>query len=365
MNDQASLRFPWNLRLVILPFLPVLDPQYRKLTLACAQNRCDEVEALLEEPLDPNNNFCNYQRQGEGEAMPLLCAAEQAHVKVVSLLLDADADPDLANNDGRTALHLATEKGAAEIVQLLLKEKADPDIATSDGRTALHMAAEKGDREVLRLLLEAGADKDVTSSSIAWRISRCERVLFRAGADATAVSKVDGRTALHFAAQKGYVEIVRLLLEAGANADVADLFMKTSLHVAAERGHVEIVELLLQAGADQDIANSSGKTTSLHWAAKKGHVEVVRLLLKAGANMDSVDLFSRTALHWAAEKGHVDVVRLLFEAGADTDMADSHGKTARHFATFEEAVAELPPSSASDLAAHLPFDSQSTATCDN
>ena len=65
-----------------------------------------------------------------------------------------------------------------------------------------------------------------------------------------------GATALILAAQSGHVEVVRLLLEAGADKDVADDDGATALMEAAYRGHVEVVRLLLEAGADKDMASN-------------------------------------------------------------------------------------------------------------
>ena len=126
-----------------------------------------------------------------------------------------------------------------------------------------------------------------------------------------------------------------MLLEAGADKDAATMHgvTVTALHIAAREGHLEVVRLLLQAGADKDASNGDG-LTALHFAARPGHSEVVRLLLEAGADKDAATTHgvTVTALHIAAQEGHLEVVRLLLEAGADKDTADTNGWTALHFA---------------------------------
>ncbi|CAE7566545.1 mask, partial [Symbiodinium pilosum] len=84
---------------------------------------------------------------------------------------------------------------------------------------------------------------------------------------------------------KGDLNIVRLLLEAGANKNATDPENRTALMLAAETGHLEITRLLLEAGADKDLKTALC-TTALMVAAQKGHVEIARLLLDAGANKD-------------------------------------------------------------------------------
>ncbi|CAK9099458.1 unnamed protein product [Durusdinium trenchii] len=82
------------------------------------------------------------------------------------------------------------------------------------------------------------------------------------------------------------------------------------MFVAAERGHLEVVRLLLEAGANQNAARANG-TTALKDAARNGHLEVVRLLLEAGADKNAAQVNGTTALMAAAEHGHLEVVRLL------------------------------------------------------
>ena len=167
------------------------------------------------------------------------------------------------------------------------------------GVTALHVAAEKGHVEVVRLLLEAGAKQDAVDSN--------------------------GATALHRAAKRGHSEVVRLLLEAGADTGRTNDVTVTALHLAARGGHLEVVRLLLETGAKQDVVDSNGKTV-LHCSAESGHLEVVRLLLEdleAGAKQDAIDsdgvttMILLVALDAAARRGHSEVVRLLRQAGAD------------------------------------------------
>ena len=128
-----------------------------------------------------------------------------------------------------------------------------------------------------------------------------------------------GRTALSKACAKGYLEIVKCLLAAGAGKNKADDYGITPLIDAARGGHVEIVQLLLSAGADKDKANRYG-LTPLRWAAGKGHsgenkrktfLEIVRLLLSAGADKDKADNDGWTALSHDTSEGHQEIVQLL------------------------------------------------------
>ena len=90
-----------------------------------------------------------------------------------------------------------------------------------------------------------------------------------------------GYTALTWACDKGYLEIVKCLLAAGADKDKTDMYGSTPLIGAARGGHVETVQLLLSTGADKDKADNIG-STPLIYAADGDHHEIVQLLQQAG-----------------------------------------------------------------------------------
>ena len=127
----------------------------------------------------------------------------------------------------------------------------------------------------------------------------------------------NSHTALIKACEKGYLEIVKCLLAAGADKDKANSYGWTPLIRAAGGGHVEIVRLLLSAGADKDKADNNGMTP-LIWAANGGHVMTVRLLLAAGANKNKVTSGGITALSFTTSGGHQEIVQLLQPASPQT-----------------------------------------------
>ena len=110
--------------------------------------------------------------------------------------------------------------------------------------------------------------------------------------------------------------MVRLLINKGADPDLATFQGATPLGFAASEGHVEVVQLLLDHEAKVNLATNKG-TTPLSFAAQKGHVEVARQLIEKGADVDQATIKKATPLYFAAKLGNNKMVELLLANGAD------------------------------------------------
>jgi len=133
------------------------------------------------------------------------------------------------------------------------------------------------------------------------------------GADLS--STVDGTSALHLAVSHNNIEIVRLLLGAGASPNVRDSAKQTPLMLQYSDTDIEIFNLLIKAGAKVNAKDSEGKT-ALMTAAKNGNIEIVKLLLRAGAKVNKRDKEGKTALMYAKEEWNSEIVDLLKKHGA-------------------------------------------------
>jgi ankyrin repeat protein len=222
------------------------------------------------------------------------------------LIADGDVDavrsavqttPDLltrtVERDGQggwTPLHVAVAEGQAEVVRVLVEAGADLTARTERQRTPLHVAL-RFSPALAPVLLELGTEKDAPSAAYLNDVDRLAGQL----ADG---SRVDDRTSgadlLSWAAYGGAAGTARLLLEHGADVDGG------ALHAAAERSRLELVKLLIDAGADVDRRDPQTGRTALHAAVAAGpdgdSPEIVRLLLVAGADVNATTNDGASAL---------------------------------------------------------------------
>jgi ankyrin repeat protein len=214
--------------------------------------------------------------------------------KVRVVTTNAALFPNPTLDELRPPLQCAVFNGNAEIVRLLLDSGEDVN-AYHWETTALHIAVRKRDLQLVHILLSAGAN----------------------------VNAEPHTTALQEAVGLGDMELVNVLLKAGANVNAAPSsnLGRTALQYAVESGHLELISILLNAGADIHAEpSSSGGATALQLAAIKGELGIAKHLLELGADVNAhgADKFGRTALEGAAEHGRIDMIQLLISFGVET-----------------------------------------------
>ena len=141
-----------------------------------------------------------------------------------------------------------------------------------------------------------------------------------------------GGTALHAAAFRDNIDVVRLLLERSASVCVKDRRDVTPLHIAAKNSNRKIAQMLIHATyyhrepcplTKVSVNSLDFKSRSpLHYAVKAGNFELIHEIMKHGASLSSYDLYDATPLNIAISYGLPDIVNLLLEFHEDTDDAD-------------------------------------------
>ncbi|XP_060789001.1 fibronectin type 3 and ankyrin repeat domains protein 1 [Neoarius graeffei] len=117
-------------------------------------------------------------------------------------------------------------------------------------------------------------------------------------------------------------ELIKVLQTGKVNVNICDKMGLTPLMVAAQKGFIRIVHILLEHGADIHMKNGSGKNCMM-LACFAGHLDIVKHLHKFGATWQSRDLSGCTPLHWAADGGHLPIIVYMIEDGCEVDVRDS------------------------------------------
>ena len=182
------------------------------------------------------------------------------------------------------------------------------------------MTMNSNDRRALEDAQEAAALRDAIEKRNDREVSR----MLSIGVDPNL--SVDGCSMLQLALSHSLMDIARLLLEAGADADVpvAKGEGMTLLVVVAASGMLDAARMLIEFRPNPNCTSCNG-WTALHYAANIGHAKLVLLLIACKADLDVQDDEGNTALHTAAFQGHAAVASALLNAGADIDLEDNKG----------------------------------------
>ncbi len=378
------------------------------------------VRVLLDAEVDPNV-------RGASTDTPLMLASRIGTAKLVTDLLNAGADPDFQDPNGLTALMMAAGLGKVDTARVLINGGADISFQGETGYTALILTAvrfhefrdifthgnygqmaqmiecsDKGfgqQNEVAELLQEAGCETDTKATmydeasmlegptALWYAIENTNVELVRSLLEHGADPNVGGSTYM-IAAGRGNSEIIELLqshdmliddemayillnsaIHRGDSGKVTDLlengadpnmiisqYGDTPVLRAANGGYVEIVNILLEAGADPSFERETGYSlpdkpgyrnrgywSALMFAVRGNNLNLVRTLVIAGANLETYYINSHTPLMFASGIGNPEIVKLLIESGADVSKTSDYGDTALMCAVmrYEDFLAEF------------------------
>ena len=310
----------------------------------------------------------------ENGLTPLHIAAAEGHLEIVNMLLNSGAQINERDCDQFSALHMSAQYNYIDLVQLLIERGADPYLEDIEGTTALHLAMYNNNINIASLLINI-MDRDFVESNIGLHTAaesghnEMVKLFLNFFPDINALSFTamnnEGVTALTIAIKGGFTEIarfliengalffrsgydeisiavknedinmVKLLLEKGINANQVSENGVSLLHIAINNLDLDLASLLIESGADLNRLYKN-KTPTLQLAIRVESLEISKLLLENGANPNELDSRGFTSLHLAAAKGYTPIASLLLWYNASIEHPNYQGITALRIASLRE-----------------------------
>lgn len=317
-------------------------------------NEARAVMYVDEGSVDPNSL--------DNEGVPVLCyAAGRNYVELLRSLIKRGAKLDARTKDDQGPLFMACMSGAADAVRELVKNGVSPSskFMGEEQVPAIVAAASRGHLQVIHELLKGGAWIDETDSQghTALHTScfcggeQCAVFLVERGANVHLRSR-RGALALAWAAHKGHLKTAKALIEKGAdcngeksegpNADIPSDIPLIPLHAAAKAGRVEVLKFLMDCGADIEKKNAAGET-ALHCAAVSDQSACALELLKRGAQYGAVDSKCRTVIEKASDAGSVATMELLVKWEQYNGEPPAEEKTVEEPAKWQPDLSKIDP----------------------
>lgn len=332
------------------------------LSIVAANGHIEMAELLIDHHADVNSSGVWH------DFTPLIFAVTEGQTEMVKFLIDRGADVNAAANNNRdgsctegiTPLMRAVERGDRELVELLIDKGADVnaksawDITTGrranlQQATSFAFMAKMNVEQTVDYLFEK-ATKEYPAESffkpplllaISNGHSEIAEILLKRDANPnwTFVSKGDGdwawplvpgMTALMYAAYRGDMKTMELLLAKKPDMNATDNSKQTALMYASHRGETGAIRLLVSKKADVN-ARDRDNRSAMWYAIYAGSSEAVKVLVESGADMEK-EKGGQTALMWAAQTGQNNIINTLIELGSDVNEKTASGVTALMYA---------------------------------
>ncbi|XP_059507896.1 protein phosphatase 1 regulatory subunit 12A-like isoform X7 [Stegostoma tigrinum] len=221
---------------------------------ACSSGDQEEVEKLLQQGAD-----INYTNVDGLTALHQACIDE--NLDMVTFLVEHGANINQPDNEGWTALHAAASCGFMEITEYLIKQRANVAAVNSEGELPVDIAQGEAMEKLLKeVIKKQGIDVEVARKEEEQRMVQDARQWLNRGKIEDIRHPKTGASALHVAAAKGYLEVIKLLIQAGFDVNSLDNDGWTPLHAASHWGKEEVCKLLVENLCNMQAINKVGQT---------------------------------------------------------------------------------------------------------
>jgi len=280
-----------------------------------AQKNAPEKSAQLIQAAK-DSNLPAVQTENKEDKFPLSNAANQGNIEKVKELIAKRYNVNTQDDVNWTPLHRALFMGHKEIVKLLIANGANVNAKNNIGVIPIMLAVMRDYNDIVELLIKNGAQKTIYVAAAQGDVESVKAFLKKDPNLINAPASNDGWSALHWAAYMNRLDVIKVLIENGADVNIRErIYNVTPLHRAVCKGHLDAAKFLIDKGADVKIKFKNGGTM-LH---SPGTFETAKLLIDNGADVNAKDDHGITPLHSIAVKDNLNTVqKVLFEKNGGT-----------------------------------------------
>ena len=267
----------------------------------------------------------------------LISNIRSKNIEKIKALLESYQNVNECDSLGVSPLMYAINEQNIDIIKLLLQYKADINYKTPAKRTPLMIATQLGNVDIVKLLIENKASTKTEIPLIFISIEHKKKEMidfYLPKTDVNTVSQYDNLLTISIIAQdvdifKKILPKTKHLINKKSPGGIYPLFLSISL------GNVEIIKLLLESGADINIKNENGETPLNMAIIQGGNPELIDLLLKFKANPNTQGYYNMSALMIATQYKRPQIIKKLLPI-SDIYLKNNMGETALFYSIYDK-----------------------------
>lgn len=295
------------------------------LTLGVMTGDLNIVKILGEKGANPN--LKNKTQMG---STPLMMASEYQSLEIAKYLIKTGADIDIQDNNGDPVINWSAYYGNVPFTRLMLENGAKTSLKSIHSNGVMQVALKEWQDSIVDLLLEHNVvihKVEKNSKDLIYALKNHDFPSFKSMLNKNNINTRDGasNTLLMIAAKNGYFEMVKYLIEEGADINEMNSVGQTALNLSVYFGHNSIANYLIQEGADVNKTDTQFILSPLIAAIRCNNIEIGETLLRKGADINSTDGTNNfSPIMWAALYQNKDFVSLLLKYNPDLSIISKY-----------------------------------------